>query len=185
MLTENIQRTKNHIAKAIQSRTISILISLALLFFIMIYALLVFYSMYRSCVFGFHDVTLINDWLTNAVFEGKPFWITDYGINHIIIHFTPSLLIFAPLYLLFESQFILIAVEIVSFFFGAFILLIILNMFLDRLKLIRLPIMRFLVLLFFVCIVTLNSYSKITLASAHFETIYVLLASFVFYFLVG
>ena len=77
---------------------------------------------YDTGRYQYSDLTVINDWLTNAVFEGRPFYITDEDRFHLPYNFTPSLLLAAPLFWIFESQFILPALNViavqVSLFFG-------------------------------------------------------------------
>ncbi|MDB9494019.1 DUF2079 domain-containing protein [Spirulina major CS-329] len=71
------------------------------------YSIFVTSSQYQTGYYHFHDLGLINDWITNAI-KGNPFYVTDYDINHLGKHFTPSLLILFPFYLITNSQYILI-----------------------------------------------------------------------------
>jgi uncharacterized membrane protein len=71
--------------------------------------------LYLAEVWGYHDLTLINDLLANAIYEGRPFHITDYDGWHLPVHFTPSLLLLLPLYLFPSSQFILVEAGLIAY----------------------------------------------------------------------
>lgn len=64
------------------------------------------WSAFRGGVFAFHDLALLNDLFSNAVHRGRPFWVTDADLNHLTVHFTPTLLLLTPLFLLSDSQFL-------------------------------------------------------------------------------
>jgi len=64
-------------------------------------------SHYYSYVYAYHDLALITDWFTNALYRSKPFWISEDAINHLSIHFTPTLVLVIPLYLLSDSSYLL------------------------------------------------------------------------------
>jgi hypothetical protein len=61
------------------------------------------WSLYRGGAFGYHDLSLINDFFSNA-WSGRPFWITDEDVSHLSIHFTPTLVLLFPFFLLSDSQ---------------------------------------------------------------------------------
>ena len=65
-------------------------------------------SHFYGYVYGFHDLALTTDWFTNALYQSKPFWVTQYALNHLSIHFTPTLLLLIPLYRLSESSYLLL-----------------------------------------------------------------------------
>jgi len=62
---------------------------------------------YYGYVYAFHDLALITDWFTNALYHSKPFWISEDSVNHLSIHFTPTLVLLIPLYLLSDSSYLL------------------------------------------------------------------------------
>jgi hypothetical protein len=87
----------------------------------LIWVLLWQYSQYAAGMFGYHDLTIINDFFSNALVHGKPFWVTNAGLSHLSIHFTPSLLLLVPAFVPFHGQFALIALAATSVCCGIFI----------------------------------------------------------------
>ena len=87
--------------------------------------ILILSSMYHARAFAFHDLTLINDWMSNAIYYGNPFFIDDGNFNHIKVHLTFSLILLAPLYYIFDSQFILVALTVGSFFISLLFVILI------------------------------------------------------------
>ena len=65
-------------------------------------------SHYYGYVYAYHDLALITDWFTNALYHSKPFWISEDSVNHLSIHFTPTLVLLIPLYLLSDSSYLLL-----------------------------------------------------------------------------
>ena len=80
------------------------------------YAQIVLYTHFVAGSFGFHDLTLINDFLSNTIHGRGFFLITDYHQSHFTVHFTPTLILLTPLYLLFDSQFLLIGAGVAALY---------------------------------------------------------------------
>ena len=115
--------------------------------------------------FAYHDLTPIAEFLANTA-RGEWFWVSDFGLNHLRIHFTPSLALVAPLFGLFDSQFVLVAANVTAMFAGALCLLYAFRELLSRAgggadhpRL----------LLLFSVLVCCNVFLKENLFSAHFE----------------
>ena len=87
-----------------------------ILFFLFIKQCSIYYSMYEAGKFEYHDITFINDWFTNAIYHFKPFYITDTNFNHLTYNFTPSLILLVPFYVIFETQFILVILNLISIY---------------------------------------------------------------------
>lgn len=81
-----------------------------------VYTLVCVWTAFRGGLFGFHDLALLNDLFANAVHHGRPFWVTDADINHLTIHFTPTLLLLTPLFLLSDSQFLFVVLGLVALY---------------------------------------------------------------------
>lgn len=81
-----------------------------------IYTVVCVWSAFRGGVFAFHDLALLNDLFSNAVHRGRPFWVTDADLNHLTVHFTPTLLLLTPLFLLSDSQFLFILLGLVALY---------------------------------------------------------------------
>ncbi|RKH19726.1 DUF2079 domain-containing protein [Corallococcus sp. CA047B] len=81
-----------------------------------VYTLVCVWSAFRGGVFAFHDLGLLNDLFANAVHRGRPFWVTDADLNHLTIHFTPTLLLLTPLFLLSDSQFLFVVLGLVALY---------------------------------------------------------------------
>ncbi len=140
------------------------------------YGLAVVFSAFRAGRFGFHDVTLVGDFLASAAWGRGIFWVNDYGINHLTIHFTPTLLVLVPLYRVFSSQFVLIAAGATALAGACAIQLAIFRRVQERSSPAddlpgRLAPYAFLVLLAW------GHFSKSVLFSAHFEVLYMPFAS--------
>jgi uncharacterized membrane protein len=88
-----------------------------------LYSLLTLYGHYSSGSFAFHDVTLTNDFLANTAYGRGFFYISEYGISHFKVHFTPTLLLLVPFYWVFDSQFFLIAAGVTSLYLSFLIFL--------------------------------------------------------------
>ncbi|WP_158623890.1 DUF2079 domain-containing protein [Corallococcus llansteffanensis] len=74
------------------------------------------WTAFRGGVFAFHDLALLNDLFSNAVHRGRPFWVTDADLNHLTVHFTPTLLLLTPLFLLSDSQFLFVLLGLVALY---------------------------------------------------------------------
>lgn len=147
---------------------------LFLSFIIAAYAMLVCYSLYWRGSYNFHDLGLINDWFAN-IGRGKPFYVSEYQASHLGKHFTPSLLLLFPFYLLTESQFILILLGSLAFAWTFVELVIFAEAFARAENLQLSPVLRFYLIalsLFF----TLSTFHKTVLASAHFEIFFIPIA---------
>jgi hypothetical protein len=135
------------------------------------------YTRFTAGRFGYHDLTLITDFFTNGLYHGKPFWITDYEIYHFKIHFTPTLLLLTPFFLLFRSQFALIAIVATTVALGLFIAAREQH---NSLKQARVPVFyRVLLTTSFFLLMALNRYTLRCMDSAHFEPVYILAAMLV------
>ena len=138
-------------------------------------------SHFHGYVFAFHDLGLISDWFSNALYHGRPFWITDMAVSHLTIHVTPTILLLTPLFRLTQSQYLLVLLGTLAM--GA-------ALFIGHRLLVRLlaplgapagwvtALSALLVLG-----VSLNPYVKTLEGSAHIEIFYVPLALGFFYLL--
>jgi len=73
---------------------------------------------YLAKFFGFHDLGLINDFLANTVHRGKIFYVSTLGVNHLSWHFSPTLFLITPFYLIFDSQFVFLALNVLAIYFS-------------------------------------------------------------------
>src|SRR5689334_21802226 len=73
------------------------------------------WSAFRAGAFAFHDLGLLNDLFANAL-RGRPFWVTELELNHLSVHFTPTLLLLVPFFLLSSSQFLLVELGLVALY---------------------------------------------------------------------
>jgi uncharacterized membrane protein len=64
-------------------------------------------SHFYGLVYAWADLGLINDWYTNTLQHGRPFWITETAFNHLRTHFAPTALLALPAYLVTDSQYVL------------------------------------------------------------------------------
>jgi len=138
-------------------------------------------SHFHGYVFAFHDLGIIDDWFSNAIHHGRPFWITDMAVSHLTVHFTPTIVLLTPLFLLTQSAYLLILLGTLAM--GA-------ALFLGHRTLVRLlapldPPAGWVTALSVVLVfgVSLNPYVKTLLGSAHIEVFYVPLALGFFYLL--
>jgi Predicted membrane protein (DUF2079) len=132
------------------------------------------YSLYAAGFFGFHDLTIICDWFSNALVHGRPFWLTDGNKSHLAIHLTPSLILLTPVFALFQEQFTLIAVAA-----SLVVLAIFVTSRNQHLILRQLGLPAFysalLTASLFVVFAT-NRYTERIVSSAHFEPVFVLMS---------
>jgi uncharacterized membrane protein len=78
------------------------------------------YAEYLSHQYGFHDLALINDFLASIVWHGRWFHVFALNLNHLSVHFTPTLALISPVYRLFDSQFILVVMVTMAMFAGSY-----------------------------------------------------------------
>ena len=84
-------------------------------------AITVLQSHFYGFVYAYHDLGVITDWFTNAIYRGRPFWITDYGINHLAVHFSPTHLLLIPAYLFSSSSFVLLVLGVLQVGAGLYV----------------------------------------------------------------
>src|SRR5438128_2824079 len=77
-------------------------------------AIRVLQSHFYGFLYAYHDLGVITDWFTNAIYRGRPFWITDYGLNHLAVHFSPTHLLLIPAYLFSSSSFVLLVLGVLQ-----------------------------------------------------------------------
>jgi uncharacterized membrane protein len=135
------------------------------------YTLACLYSLFRAGVFAFHDLGLTNDYLANTVNHGRLFWAADYGLNHLGVHFSPTLVLLTPLYALFDSQFVLLVIGTVALYAALplglrLVRRLVPAIFAGTLGRIAVPCL----VLFF----ALNLYARTVLVAAHFEVLFLL-----------
>jgi uncharacterized membrane protein len=155
--------------------------SLVVLFVASVYAFQATWSSYRALGYGFHDLGLINDWFTNALYGGRPFFVTENNATHLATHFTPSLLVQLPFYCVFNSQYLLVGLGIVEMYLGVFFQIAILEVLIKNL----IPHwrLRTLTLAAFAVFYSLNLFTRRVIASGHCEPPFVLFASALAYLL--
>ena len=66
-------------------------------------------SHFYGLLYAWADLSLINDWYSNALLLGRPFWISELQFNHLRTHFTPTVFLALPAYVVTESQYVLVA----------------------------------------------------------------------------
>src|SRR5512140_1169532 len=129
----------------------------------------VLYNHYLGHVYGYHDLGLITDWFTNGVHHGRPFWITSQDVSHLSIHWTPTLLLWMPFYLLSDSSYLLAFLGTLSFgaalLIGHFILMRLLGPARDS------PI-GLLTACTYIGVVGLNPFWKSVFDATHIEVLY-------------
>lgn len=128
------------------------------------------WSQFRAAQFPFHDLTIINDMMANAVYEGRPFYVTDWDFFHLQRHFTPTLFLLIPLYTVARSQFVLVAVDLLAFYGAIAIMMRLFERALESLDVgarARAALGCGLVTVF-----ALNVYVKTALLSPHFEQLF-------------
>jgi uncharacterized membrane protein len=142
----------------------------------------ILWSHFNGYTFAFTDLGIISDWFSNALYHARPFWITDMAVNHMGTHFTPTIFLLTPFYLLSQSQYLLILLGTLGMGVG---------LFLGHRFLVRLgekleapePAVTLLSVILAVFL-SLNPFVKTVLGSAHIEVFYVPLALGLFYVLV-
>lgn len=135
------------------------------------------YSAYVSGKLSYHDLTLITDFFTNAIHHWRPFWITDADDTHFKTHFTPTLILLTPAFLFFQSQFALMAT--VAFTVAAAVFIAVREQ-LAGLERAGVPLYyRALLAASFFLLLALNRYTLRCIDSAHFEPVYILMATLV------
>ncbi len=150
--------------------------------FFFLYSLWVTSSLYRNGHFKYHDLGLISDFMSNTVFGRGFFQVTETGVNHFSMHFTPTLLLLAPLYRIFDSQYLLLALGCLSVFLAIEAWSSIATRLHERLPMHpedrRSPWVRRMTLLF-VFFLAMNRYTKALLLAAHFEIVGLALFSWI------
>jgi uncharacterized membrane protein len=129
------------------------------------------HALFKLGVFKFHDLTLIADFLANFM-RGKSFWISDYGLDHMTIHFTPALFWVAPFFALFDSQFVLIALNIACVVLSAWVHLLFFQRVFERGALSdhRTPfLVKQIVFISIFFIIGANEFSQKVMLSGHYE----------------
>lgn len=135
-------------------------------------------SQYDSKSFGFHDVGLINDFFASTIYGRRLFWVNDLSINHLAWHFTPSFFTLAPLYRIFDSQFVLFGWSTLAFAAFCLILTRIANELLPSLDLsAKSQKIRTLIIALFAITMALGPFSLRVLYSGHYESFYLPFAS--------
>ncbi|EPX59556.1 hypothetical protein D187_002717 [Cystobacter fuscus DSM 2262] len=122
-------------------------------------------------LFAFHDLALLNDLFANAVHRGRPFWVTDGDFNHLTVHFTPSLLLLAPFFLLTDSQFLLVFLGLVALYGSLALHVWFFERMLEERQLLSAPWRPWACAAFAVYL-ALNPYTKTVALSAHFEVFF-------------
>jgi hypothetical protein len=131
--------------------------------------------------FGPESLPLMCDWLSNFIYQGRPFWVDQLGLNHLNIQLNPSLILLAPLFFIFDSQYVFAILLALAFLAALLMLLRISAMVLDRLDVSGWA--KELSLCGLVFGLGLNPFSLALIEAAHYELFFVLLSVSVFYLL--
>jgi hypothetical protein len=142
----------------------------------------ILWSHFNGYGFAWTDLGIISDWFSNALYHARPFWVTDVAFNHLVTHFTPTIIGLTPFFLLSQSQYLLVLLGTLAMAVG---------LFLGHRFLVRLgekvgtpaPAVTLLSVILAVFL-SLNPFVKTVLGSAHIEVFYVPLALGLFYVLV-
>jgi Predicted membrane protein (DUF2079) len=144
-----------------------------------LYHLWILRGQYHGYVFAFHDLGIISDWFTNAIYHGRPFWITDMAVSHMSVHFTPTVIVLTPFFLFTQSQYVLCVPGVLAIAAGLYI---------GHRLLIRLltqrgaaPALATTVSTIVILFMSLNPYVKTVIQSVHIEPLYIPLALAFFY----
>jgi uncharacterized membrane protein len=141
---------------------------------IVVYWVLCLHRMYLAECFAFHDLALTNDYLANTILHGRVFYASELGVNHLGIHFSPTLFLLTPFYALVDSQFVLLFAGAAA---GATALLCGLGIF-TAVALPGVPPGRARVLrLAFLLLIGMNVYTRTVLAAGHFELVFTMFAA--------
>jgi hypothetical protein len=137
---------------------------------------------FHGYVLAFHDLGIISDWFTNAIYRGRPFWITDMGVNHMSVHFTPTVIALTPFYLLTQSQYLLCVLGALEMAAALYIG----HRFLMRLLARRgaAPALAAAASAVLILFLGLNPYVKTVIGSVHIESLYVPIALAFFYVMI-
>lgn len=71
------------------------------------YTVWVLWTHFEAGLFSHQTLTVYNDWLANAVAQGRPFLQSDSGVSGLFQSFSPTLVLLTPFYWVFDSQFVL------------------------------------------------------------------------------
>ena len=159
----------------------NILIGVVALAFL-VYSLASVHSMYLNGSWQFYDLGLINDFLSNTI-RGKFFYVSELNLNHLIYHFSPTLLLLTPFYRIFDSQVILPILGVVLMTASLIVMTEILDTLLDSLPSYQGRIREFLPAIFILILCT-NIYTISIVTSAHFEVLFTFLSLVLFYSLI-
>ena len=135
---------------------------------------------YLAKFFGFHDLGLINDFLANTVHRGKIFYVSTLGVNHLSWHFSPTLFLITPFYLIFDSQFVFLVLNALAIYFSISLLS---KLAFDVLKKndVSSEFIWFAISAF-VILTSLGTFTINVLGAGHFEVFYIPIVSLIFYF---
>lgn len=140
------------------------------LFFI-IKSLIVPWSFYASSSFrmGFYDLGLISTFISNIA-QNKFFYVDEFELNHLSIHWTPTLIIFSPFYKIFESQYLTIFIGNLICSIGVtYFLYFIYN---NHFKYEKNILYKINYVLFIVVFIFANKYLNANFLAGHFEILY-------------
>lgn len=155
---------------AFEKKNINILwlSSIVLVMYFSIKSLYVPWTFFKSGYFGFYDLGLISNFLSNTA-KGIPFYVNEYAFSHLSIHWTPTLFLIAPFFSLFKSQFFFIFISNTICFLGLiyfiFFLLQQINIKFQN------SIQKLILALFFIIIFYSNKYINANFLAGHFEVI--------------
>lgn len=90
------------------------IVSLGAPVFLFGYAVWVTLSQYYGGAFGYHDLTLINEFLASTARGQGWFPVAQGNYSHFEVHFTPTLILLLPFYWLSDSQSLLLILNALS-----------------------------------------------------------------------
>lgn len=140
------------------------------------------YHSYLSESFAYHDLGLINDFLTSIWSSGRLFFIHDYGISHFSVHITPTMVLLMPLYRLISSGYLLVAIGVVAALASCLLFSSILKILAKRMGFMphSLLFMQAASFVFFAS----NRYIERNIFAAHYELIAIFFTSLSLYYLI-
>ncbi len=129
------------------------------------------WDMFTAGRFQYHDLTLINDWFTNALLHGRPFWGTAPNSSHLTYNFTPSVILLAPFFAFVKSQFLLVLLGAVALHLA---IGVVLHVFCDLAEEYIGPPAASVAAASLAVVCSLNIYTKTVLAAGHYEVFFAL-----------
>ena len=144
-----------------------------------VYCYLVVWTAFRRGAYGFADLGLINDILSNTAYGRGFFWVSEYGMHHFGVYFSPTMVLFLPFFRLFHSQFLLLALGITTTGIAMLLYLGIFREVARRLSLEKELSSLFLVV--FLILILTNRFTKTVLLSDHYENQYLFFWALVAY----